>query len=216
MIKLIIFDLDGTLINAYPAVEETVNFTMKHFGLPPVDSETIKRTVGWGDRHLIGTFVGDHRVEEAIKIYRAHHEHALLQGSSLLPGALTLLQSLKKQGFLLAVASNRPKKYSLIVTKHLGIDHFFDCILCGDEVSRAKPFPDILNELMKQFDCLTEETVYVGDMVIDVETGKAAGVKTVAVTTGSSSFEELKKAGAWQMIERVDEVGALLMMSSFG
>ncbi|MEW5895001.1 MAG: HAD family hydrolase [Candidatus Omnitrophota bacterium] len=206
MSKLIIFDLDGTLINAYPAVEETVNFTMSHFGLSPVDSATIKRTVGWGDRHLIGTFVGKERLEEAVMIYRAHHSEALLRGSALLPGAARLLETLEGEGHTLAVASNRPKKYSLIVTRHLNIDRFFECILCGDELERPKPYPDILIEIMRRTGYSKEDTLYVGDMAIDVETGRSAGVRTIAVTTGSSLREELRQAGALEIIERVEEV----------
>jgi phosphoglycolate phosphatase len=210
MIKLIIFDLDGTLINAYPAVEETLNYTLGRFGLSPIDSDTIKRTVGWGDRQLVQTFVGEERIDKAIAIYREHHAGALLRGSSLLPGALRLLKFLKKQGYRLAVASNRPKKYSLIVMEHLKIFSFFECVLCGDELERPKPYPDILLSILEKMHFEAAQTVFVGDMVIDIETGRAAKIRTIAVTTGSCSLAELEEARPWKIINRVDELENLL------
>ncbi len=210
MMNVIIFDLDGTLINAYPAVEETLNYTLQTFGCPPVDSQTIKRTVGWGDRHLVQMFVGEQHIDAAIEVYRAHHAAALLRGSSLLPGALKLLQTLKARGYQLAVASNRPKKYSLIVMEHLNILSFFDDVVCGDELRRSKPAPDILLRIFERLHCDAAQAIFVGDMVIDVETGHSAGVKTVAVTTGSCSLVELEKAKPWRIINRVDELENLL------
>lgn len=210
MIKLIIFDLDGTLINAYPAVEETLNYTLQTFDLPCVDAETIKRTVGWGDRQLVQTFVGEERIDKAIEIYREHHADALLRGSSLLPGALRLLKFLKKQGYRLAVASNRPKKYSLIVMEHLKIFSFFECVLCGDELDRPKPYPDILLAILEKMHFEAAQAVFVGDMVIDIQTGRAAKIKTIAVTTGSCPLEELENANPWRIINRVDELENLL------
>lgn len=210
MMKLIIFDLDGTLINAYPAVEESLNYTLAQCGLPGVDAETIKRTVGWGDRHLVQTFTGEALIDQAIGVYRAHHADALRRGSSLLPGTMEILTYLKQQGYLLAVASNRPKVYSLIVMEHLTILPFFDCVFCGDEMKRPKPDPEILWRILDALQVKKDEAVFAGDMAVDIETGKAAGIRTVAVTTGSCSPAEIQAAGPWRVIPRIDDLAALL------
>jgi len=210
MTKFVIFDLDGTLIDAYPAVEETLNYTLSQCGMPPVDGDVIKRTVGWGDRHLVRAFVGEERIGRAIEIYRRHHRESLLRGSSLLPGALDLLMGLKRQGLLLAVASNRPKEYSVILTRHLGIARLFDRIVCGDEVARPKPAPDILLKIMEELGCGPQETCYIGDMTIDVETGQAAGVRTIVIPTGSSTLQELEEAGAWRVVADLSQIPGLL------
>lgn len=210
MIKLIVFDLDGTLINAYPAVEESVNYVLQYFDMPKQEKDAIQRAVGWGPKKLLEKFLSLKQIEEALKLYYQHHAGSLLRGSSLLPGAMDLLTKLKRRGHKLAVASNRPKDFSLIVTRHLEIEPLFDRILCGDEMSRPKPYPDILFQLMEEFNCLDDDILYVGDMVVDIETGVAAGVKTVAVTTGSSSLEEIQKAGPWRIISRVDGVLGLI------
>lgn len=206
MIKLIIFDLDGTLINAYPAVEESVNYVLQYFDMPKQDKDAIQRAVGWGPKILLEKFVDSSHIEEAVELYYQHHAESLLRGSSLLPGAMDLLLELKRRGHQLAVASNRPKDFSLIVTRHLKIELLFDRILCGDEVSQPKPSPDILFQLMDGFDCLADVVLYVGDMVVDIETGVAAGVKTVAVTTGLCSLSEIQDANPWRIIDRIDGV----------
>ncbi|HSV42958.1 MAG TPA: HAD family hydrolase [Candidatus Bathyarchaeia archaeon] len=206
MIQLVIFDLDGTLINAYPAVEQSVNRVLHHFGLQPQTSEVIKRAVGFGPQRLLETFLDGKKMKEALALYERIHTQALLTGSSLLPGAVELLHALKKRGCRLAVASNRPKRFSLIVIEHLGIASFFDRVLCGDELAQGKPHPEILQALMRERGAMPAETLYVGDMVIDVETGASAGVKTLVVPTGSHTEEELRAAGPWRVIQRLEEV----------
>lgn len=205
MIKLVAFDLDGTLINAYPAVEESVNYVLDYFDKPRQQRQAVQRAVGWGPKILLEKFLEPEYIQEALKIYDEHHGASLLRGSSLLPGAKDLLEELKRRGMHLAVASNRPKDFSLIVTQHLGIKRLFDRILCGDELERPKPYPDILLQLMDEFSCAADEMIYVGDMVVDIQTGVAAGVKTITVTTGCCSLEEIQAAQPWQIINRVDE-----------
>ena len=205
-IKLIIFDLDGTLVNAYGAVYQSVNHAMRAMGLPPIAHRTIKRTVGWGDRHLIEQFVGKDRLAKALAIYRRHHRDSLKHKSKLLPGTRRLLASLQQQKYKLAVASNRPTKFSQIIVKHLDIKKYFDCILCGDKVEHPKPSPDILLEILNRFSLNPPEALYVGDMTIDIQTGKRAKVKTVAVTTGSHTVGELRQEGAYRVVEKIFKI----------
>lgn len=205
-IKLIIFDLDGTLMNAYPAVEASINFTLKKLGLPLQNKDKIRRAVGWGDRQLLTRFVGEKRVEGALKIYRRHHAQALKTGTRFLPGAKRLIGDLKQNNYRLAVASNRPTKFSLIALKHLKIKKYFDYILCADKLRQGKPHPAILLRILKELKVNRSQTLYVGDMTIDVQTGNCAGVKTVAVLTGSSSSQEVKILKPFGVIKKISEL----------
>src|SRR5208282_5673851 len=128
MIKLVIFDLDGTLVNAYPAVSQSVNYTLGLLGFTPRSHAQIKRSVGGGDRKLMIHFVGKKLVDRAIALYRPHHIKALKlrAGVKFLPGALKILKFLKGKGYKLAVASNRPTKFTHIILKTLGVFEFFD------------------------------------------------------------------------------------------
>ena len=198
-------------MDAYPAVFRSVNATLKHFDYPAVGHKTIKKTVGWGDRHLVGTFMDEKDLDDAMRFYRKHHAAALRKDTKLLPGALKILRYLKDQGYKIAVASNRPTKFSLIAVKFLKIQGYFDVILCGDKVKRPKPAPDILKTILKKFSFKTRQALYVGDMGIDIETGRRARVRTVAVATGSNTPAELKAMKPFAVIKNVLAVKKFLL-----
>jgi len=205
-VKLIIFDLDGTLIDAYQAVEESVNFCLRAVGRRPIGALTIKRTVGWGDRQLLIALQGEKGIDKILAMYRRHHRGALRRGSKLLPGSRKVLQVLKKKGYRLAVASNRPTKFSYIVLRHLGILRYFDYVLCADKARRPKPYPDMLRQILRHFSLASREAVYVGDMTIDIQSGRRARVKTVAVAGGSSRKKELAALKPMAVIRRIADL----------
>ncbi|MBF0511786.1 MAG: HAD family hydrolase [Candidatus Omnitrophica bacterium] len=212
MIKAVIFDLDGTLVNAYPAVADSVNNALNALGLKNRSPDEIKRSVGGGDRKLLACFVGEKRADEALRIYRPHHAKALLAfgGVKLEPGALTLLTFLKKKGFKLAIASNRPSRFTRIILQKLGIKLFFDRVRCADQVKRPKPYPDLLWDIARKFRLKESELLYVGDMTIDIACAHKAGVRMVAVATGSSSKKELNRLKPWRIISRIDKLKAII------
>ncbi|HRZ13884.1 MAG TPA: HAD-IA family hydrolase [Candidatus Omnitrophota bacterium] len=209
-IKLIIFDLDGTLVNAYNAITHSFNVTMRSFGYPPQQAGVIRRAVGWGDRNLLKPFVRERDLDAMLESYRRHHAVSLVRKSRLFPGVKRLLARLRKKGLRLAVATNRPTRFSHILIRHLGIRPFFSVVLCGDKLKHIKPHPQILTTIMRRLRVRPQETVFVGDMFIDAQTGTAAGVITVMVTTGSSTRQELAKEKPWRIISRVTQLGALL------
>ena len=208
--QLVIFDLDGTLVDAYKAVAESINYMLKQMGHPPADDETVKRSVGWGIRHLITTFVSEQEADQGLSIYRQHHARALKSGTAFLPGAKELLNRLKKKGYRLAIASNRPARFTHIILKHLKASAFFDYVLCGDEVADPKPAPHMLRQILEKFSLKPAQALYVGDMTIDVESGHAAGIRTVAVITGSSNREDIMRLGPLKIIESISEVEDVL------
>jgi phosphoglycolate phosphatase len=191
-LRLVIFDLDGTLIDAYAAITASFNYTMTALGYPCKSERLIKRAVGWGDRNLLRPFVRAKDLDAALTRYRRHHRRSLVQKSRLYPRVKSLLRYLKRRGLLVAVATNRPTKFSLILLRHLRIETYFDSIVCGDAIAHIKPHPQILNVIMRRLKVKPAETMFVGDMYIDVQTGKRARVFTVALTTGSSSRRELR------------------------
>jgi len=191
--KLIIFDIDGTLVNSYPAIISSVNYTLRKMRLGKRADIEIKRAVGWGDKALLLPFVGEKYAARALKIYRSHHKKSLIEKSRFMPYAKRLLHYLDKKGYKLAIASNRPNKFSRILLRHLKIEKLFSYILCKDEIRFGKPHPSILKKIMRKLGVCGSRALYVGDMAIDVRTAKRAKVKMFAAATGSSSFAELKK-----------------------
>jgi len=212
MIKLVIFDLDGTLVNAYPAVSQSVNHTLKVLGFAGRSHAEIKRSVGGGDRKLMAHFVGEELADKAISIYRPHHTKILAQKGAVrfLPGALGLLKFLKAKGYRIAIASNRPTRFTRIILKVLGVSELFDVVLCADMAEKPKPYPHMLWAIAKRLGFKRSEVLYVGDMTIDVNCARRAGVRMVAVATGSSSKKELKGLKPWRIIDKINQLKEMI------
>ncbi|MDO8749390.1 MAG: HAD family hydrolase [Candidatus Omnitrophota bacterium] len=200
-IKLVIFDLDGTLVDAYEAITQSVNFTLKKLGYEEAPAKRIRLAVGWGDRKLLGAFIEEKDLNPALVIYRGHHRIALTKYTKLLSGAKELLEYLKQRDFKTAIASNRPTEFTHIILRCLDLRKYFDYVLCADKLPEGKPHPEILLRIMKKLKIKPEQVMYVGDMTIDVETARNAGVIAIAVGGGSSSLAEIKKAGPFKIIK---------------
>lgn len=206
MIKLIIFDIDGTIVDAYTAIERSINFVLKKLGCPKTSMYVVRRAVGHGDRNFIETFVDKKDAKPALEMYRPHHEKALLRYSKVIPGARKLLHQLKRKGYKLAIASNRPPKFSKILLRHLDLLKYFDAVACAKDKSEIKPKPFLIPKILKQLKVKRDEALYVGDMAIDVQAGRNAGVKAVAVLGGSSSAAELRKAKPCSVIRDLSKL----------
>ncbi|MCM8822015.1 MAG: HAD family hydrolase [Candidatus Omnitrophica bacterium] len=208
--KLFIFDLDGTLIDAYISIWETLLHTLKTLGYPPVDFQTAKRAVGHGDKNYIPRFFKPDDVDKASKIYREYHLKSLNGKAKLLPGAKDLLEVLKQTQRNIAVASNRPSESGILLVRNLGIEHFFDKMMFGDQVTNQKPDPEILIKILVYFKIDRENAIFVGDMDIDAATGKKAGIDTFVVSTGSSTIEELKTSNPSRICNSLFEILEML------
>jgi len=204
--KCVIFDLDGTLIDAYQNITDNANKTLAGLGYPPLTIETVHNSVGKGPRDFWEKFVPPDKVDEAESIYVQRVKNTLLEKTYLLPGVKEVLDTLKNAGIKMAVASNKPGNFSRPLLKHLDIGKYFGKIICGDEIENMKPHPESIFIIMKEFGVLPEETIYVGDMIFDVKTAQAAGVQCIAVLTGSGSREELEQSGSCLILDSVSEL----------
>lgn len=209
-IKVVIFDLDGTLVDAFAAVTSSLNYTFRRIGYPQMSRAIVQRKVGWGESALIRSFVDEQDVVNAIKIYRKHHRQALKKGVKFLAGSRKLLNDLHGQGFHLAIASNRPSRFTRIILKELGIARLFVHVVCADQVARKKPAPDILKEILRRLKLPPREALYVGDMTIDIQAGRRARIKTVAIPTGSCTPGELRAQKPLRLLKKLSEVHEIL------
>ena len=193
--KVAIFDMDGTLIDGYTAIWKTINFVRNFLGYPSVSYEEVKKNVGGGDKMLISAFFSESEYEIALRIYRENNPRFLDGNVKLMNGAEELLNLLKEKELKIAVATNRVKFSIMMVIEYLKIEKFFDYVITADSVKNPKPAPEMLLKILEYFEILPENAFYVGDTDIDWKTGKNAEIDTFIVTTGSSSLEEIKKAG---------------------
>ena len=209
-IKLVIFDIDGTLVNTYSAIQKSINYAMKKTGYPLRDYLTIRRAVGGGDKNLLEQFVNIKDLKKALFLYRRDQKIALLKYSTLMPNARSVLRYLKDKNYKLAIASNRPTRFAKILIQHLNIAQYFDYTLCADKLRFGKPHAEILLKIIQRLRVKITQSLYVGDMSIDAQAGKRAGVKTIIVATGSSTISEIKKANPQRVIRNLSSLISLI------
>jgi len=185
---LIIFDLDGTLIDSARDLEIATNETRAHFGMPPLDSPVIHSYVGNGAamlvRRALGPDASEERVSEAVsyfvKYYRAHS----LAHTRLYPGVEDLVCGLAANGHTLAVLTNKPVKISTDILAGLGVGPHFVRVYGGDSFVEKKPDPIGIHTLVNETASAPRETWMVGDSGVDVQTARNAEVRACGVAWG--------------------------------
>lgn len=213
-VELLIFDLDGTLVDAFGAVAQSLNYMFARMGYSRMTREEVKREVGWGEKTLVRAFVEQEDLERALRIYRRHHTQALRKGVKFLPGARKMLRDLRRCGFDLAIASNRPSRFTRIILKELGIRDVFSRVVCADQVPRKKPAPDMLRVILNELGVRPGNAIYVGDMTIDMKAGRSARMRTIGITTGSSTRQELRAEQPTKIISHLSEIMTWLPMKN--
>jgi HAD superfamily hydrolase (TIGR01509 family) len=205
-VSLVMFDLDGTLVDAYDAVHMSLNEAFSQHQYPQISHEEIKRNVGWGETHLVRQFVKPEDLNAVLNTYRAHHRSVLPGRVRFLPGVEQLLSYLKSKDILVALATNRPRPFTEIIVKDMGLDQHLHDMICGDEVESPKPSGDMLRIVMDRLGYLPDQCLYVGDMTVDALAGHDAGVCTIVVTTGSCTRGELMEANAQAIVDNIEHV----------
>lgn len=195
LVRAVIFDLDGTLIDSYAAIAASLNQARSFVGLPVLDDDAVRRRVGRGLESLVAELVGPDRVAESVGRFRRHYAEIFLDTTVALPDAVDVVAELRKRGFRLAVASNKPSRFSRQLLDRLGMGPAFETVLGPDEAGATKPDPAMLRLALEQLDTPPRQAVYVGDMTLDVESAGRAGLPVVLVPGGSSSLHELTGTG---------------------
>lgn len=186
--QLLIFDLDGTLIDSSRDLAISTNAMLRHLGRAEVDEKTVNSYVGDGAqvlvRRALGNGVPDSEFQTAyeffIRYYRAHS----LENTRLYPGIAEALDALKQAGNTLAVLTNKPVKISRDILVGLGVEHMFVRVYGGDSFPTKKPDPLGIETLMKERGSAREWTTMIGDTSVDIRTAKAAGVRACGVLWG--------------------------------
>ena len=188
MIRVVVFDLDGTLVDSIHDIASAVADTLRAIapGVTPPDVAKIHSFVGEGAAVLVARSLAaaglERRVEEVLPLYLDVYRRHLLDTTRFYPGALAALDAL--QGRTLCVLTNKPGDLSRDLLAGLGAAHRFARIWGGGDAPGKKPDPAGLLKLMADFAATPPETVLVGDSAVDVATGRAAGVFTVGVRYG--------------------------------
>ena len=200
---LVIFDLDGTLVDSLPGVVLGLNAALADFALPPIDLDWVHRNVGLGARRLVGAAAGDEvSVDELLADFRLRYREVLLENSPPLPGVEEALCQLALN-HTLAIASNKPLTWVDDLVAHFGWVELMAAVVGPETVNAFKPDPKMFEHILRVTGYSPAEALFVGDMPVDAETGCNAGIMTVGVTTGAASGEELLEAGCTAVLDSV-------------
>ncbi|MDD5503888.1 MAG: HAD-IA family hydrolase [Candidatus Omnitrophica bacterium] len=195
-IKMIIFDLDGTLVDSRQDIVEAVNHMLVRLGLKEKSFDEVISCVGNGINELIRACLGKDFAslkDRAFEIYRQYYQKHPADNAYLYPGVLEMLDFFCNKEK--AVVTNRNHNSSLLILRKLGIERYFNNIIGDDNTSCLKPSRCQFDRLFKKTSVNDKRRVLmVGDMDIDVLAGKASGIKTCAVTYGIGKRDDIERS----------------------
>jgi phosphoglycolate phosphatase len=188
---LLVFDLDGTLIDTAPDLIDTLNVVFAREGLPAVPYATARRLIGGGARAMItrgieaeGRTLEAMHIERLFKEFIAHYAEHIADRSRPFPGLLEALDELKARGHRFAVCTNKLEGLSVLLLRQLDLIDRFAAICGQDTFGVQKPHPDILHRTIAAAGGRSDRAIMIGDSETDIRTAKAAGVPVVAVDFG--------------------------------
>jgi len=191
MIKTLIFDLDGTLIDSKEDIAHSVNRTLDALGLPTRKLEVIYSMIGEGVYRLISQALEGHeeRVKAGIRIFRTDYKKHLLDTTACYQGIEAVMDCFK--GRFLAIVTNKPREFTIPILEGLGIRNRFNLIISGDDGWPKKPAPDAICEIMKESAVSGSEAIHIGDHYTDILAGKNAGTFTCWAAYGFGQRRDL-------------------------
>ena len=208
--EVVIFDLDGTLVDSRLDLAAAVNLVLSDLGFEALPPERIVTFIGHGVERLLERALGGSAlVDEARMLFDHHYGRALLDQTRPYAGIDELVRDLGATRAL-AVATNKPGRWARAIVAGLGWDEAIPHVVGGADVARLKPAPDMVELTLEDSGCPRARAVVVGDMEVDVELARATGLPCVGVSWGLAGRERLQAAGARWIVDSASELRALL------
>lgn len=215
--KLIIFDLDGTLIDSVPDLAAAINQMLIALKRKPFKEEIIRFWVGNGAQTLVKRALSGSEIidpaldetlfQEALEIFlKSYAEHLCIHTCTYTHVPETL-KTLKEEGYILAIVTNKPEAFVLPLLEGLKIDKLFEYFIGGDSLPTKKPAPQPLLHVCKKFNATVKESLMIGDSKNDILAAKGAKMESIAVTYGYNYGEDI---GSYEPEIIVDDFADIL------
>jgi phosphoglycolate phosphatase len=193
-VDVIFFDIDGTLVDARKDIVGAVNYTRKRFGLPPKPFDEVVSYIGTGVSDLVRQGLGhegEGHVRQALGVLTRYYLKHIADQAKLYPNVKSVLKYFKDKKKV--ILTNRYKRFAEAALKEFGLLHHFDLVIGGDDELCMKPSGCVVTKALKKLKVDSSKAIIVGDMSIDVETGKNSGIKTCFVTYGLGDLKDVKR-----------------------
>lgn len=199
MRKLVIFDLDGTLLYTLGDLMKSVNFTLDLFGYETRTLEEISSFVGNGVQHLLRQTlpadISEEKFKQCFACFKDYYSDHSCDDTHPYEGIVEVLNVLKNRGVKIGIVSNKFQSAAEDVCKHY-FDGLYDAVVGESDLCKRKPAPDGINMICEQFGVDKDDAIFFGDSEVDVKTGENAGVYCVSVLWGYRDKEFLARNGA--------------------
>lgn len=218
--ELLIFDLDGTLVDSVPDLALSINQMLEALNMSTYPTETIRSWVGNGaavltQRALSGSIeicpnLDKTLAEKALSIFLNYYNQNVCVGTCLYPNVKETLETLRNQGFRLAIVTNKPKPFVQPILEKFGIQDLFELVIGGECLPKRKPDPIQLEYTCEKLSVEASKCVMIGDSKNDIYAAKAANIESIGLTYGYNHGEDIKSQGASVVFDHfADIIGAL-------
>ncbi len=219
-VKMVMIDLDGTLIDTVPDLAAAANRMLADLGRKPWDEKHYRTWIGNGvprfvKRALTGEMQAEpdpELFEQALEPFRRHYGEAVSALSRPYPGVVEALEQLTAQGYSLACITNKAEAFTLPLLKNLELDKYFKLVLSGDSLPKQKPDPLPLQHACKYFGIDAAHGVLVGDSSNDVHAARSAGMPVICVTYGYNHGHDIRQSLPDAVVESLAEVPQYLRL----
>lgn len=197
--KVLLLDLDGTLLDTAPDITTAINRMRAAFGFAPVDGALVRNAIGRGTAHLVSQVMkiavgelGASASKVAVGQFEKQYESCFTEASKPFAGVFEGLELFREKGFKLGCTSSKAERFTLPLLKQTGLAAYFELVLCGESTADGKPAAIPIRDAAKYFGVAIEELVFIGDSVHDAAAARAAGCPVVIVSYGYNGGQELR------------------------
>lgn len=216
-VRLITFDLDGTLVDTAREIAEAANRTLHHMGLPRRELPDVTRLIGHGTRELMRGLLaqaveaGDVRAQDldldaVMRSFEGHYQDTTGTDSQLYPGCLEGLTRLRDAGIQMACVTNKEHRFAVKVLQASGLSTFFRLVIGGDSLAQKKPHAAVIEYCLHALSVPQSQTAHLGDSSIDVDTARRAGVAAWAVPYGYNGGQPIEASRPDILFPGIDAV----------